>query len=102
MKRALLLCLAALPVFGLTPLTKGNRIGVLRNPESLANTIGNDLRGELSARGFKAFDARGTFEDAQHGGVSAADYYVEIVSSNEAERPVGGVAAGVGPTVVDV
>ena len=102
MKRALFLCLAALPAFGLTPLTRGNRIGILRAPESFANAIGTNLRDELSQRGFKAFDARGTFEDVQRGGVSAADFYVEVVWSDATQHHVASVGANVGPAVVDV
>ena len=110
MKRLALLCLVSLPAFGLTPLLRGNRIGVLRmtqpyehGPERVvARTIGNDLTIELSSRGFKAFQASVTFDDAQRGGAPAADYYVEIVSSDAYGHQVGAVAAGVGPVVVDV
>lgn len=110
MKRALLICLAATPLFALTPLTKGNRIGVLRSAENfaygaeqtVARNIGSDLRSELASRGFHAFDAQATLQDLQRGGAAPADYYIEIVSSNAAQHPVGAVAAGVGPAVVDV
>jgi hypothetical protein len=102
MKRALLICLVASPLFALTPLPKGNRVGVLRVNESVATAIGNQLRSELGARGFNAFDARGTFEDVKRGKGEPADYYVEIVESDASQNQLGGVGAAVGPAVVDM
>jgi hypothetical protein len=109
MRRVALLALIALPVFGLTPLERGNRIGVLQmaddfaGPERVvARTIGVDLTTELTARGFNAFQAKATYEDAQRGGAPGADYYVEVVSSRTAQRQTAGIGAGVGPVGVEV
>ena len=109
MKRLVLLCLVALPAFALTPLERGNRIGVLRMSEDfagpervVARTIGSDLTTELASRGFDAFQVKATFEDAQRGGAPGADYYVEIVSSHTTQRQTAGIGAGVGPVGVEV
>jgi hypothetical protein len=102
MKRALLICLVATPLFALTPLPKGNRVGLLRADDSVAKTIGSELLPELAARGFNAFDTRATFEDVQRGQGARADYYLEIVTSDATQHPVGGVGAAVGPAVVDM
>ncbi len=111
MKRLVLLCAIAAPLFGLTrPVTSGDRIGVLRmssqssfrTEQAVAKTILADLPEELSLRGFRAFDAGATFEEAQRGGAPAADYYVDVVSSAAGQRPLGGVGAAVGRVGVDI
>lgn len=109
MKRFALIVMVSLPAFALTPLTRGNRIGVLRMSEqfaygaeqAVARSIGRNLQDELSSRGFDAFDARATFEEIRRG-VDVADYYIEIVSSDATHHPVGSVMAGLGPVGVDV
>lgn len=110
MKRGLLLLLIALPAFGLTkPIARGDRIAVLRISDEFAHdvernvaaTLQKELRRELQARGFEAFDAEMTFEEAR-GEAPAADYYVEIVSGRTADREAGGIGAAVGAVGVDI
>ena len=103
MKRLAVLCVLALPLFGLTrPVSRGDRIGVLRSSEqAIAKAIESDLRDALHDRGFHAFDARATFDDMQRGGAPAADYYVEVVSSDAAGHAVGGVGTAVGAVAVE-
>lgn len=103
MKRMALLFLVTLPVFGLTRTpAPGDRIGILSvseeypdGPEhSVATTLRNELRRELRARGFEAFNANRDDE--------RADYFVEIVSSGASDHPVAGIGAGIGAVGVDV
>ncbi len=113
MKRLILLLASAIaiPVFGLERFPHhGDRIGVLRieehyglrSEQSVANIVQSDLQGELRELGFNAFDARLTYHDLLRSGPGNADFYVEIVSSRAANRPVGGVAAGTGGIAVEV
>ena len=106
MRRLALLCLLALPAFGLTkPLAPGVRIGVIRMPdeyESLTRTIERNLCQELQARGFQSFDTGMTYDEMQRRGVPNADYYVEIGSSDAAGNTVGGVGTGIGSVFVDI
>ena len=110
MKRALLLLLVAVPAFGLTkPLTRGDRIGLLQISSefahdverTVATSLQKNLQRELRARGFEAFDAQMTFEDARRESPNA-DYYVEIVSGHAANREWGGIGTGIGHVGVDV
>jgi hypothetical protein len=68
----------------------------------VARTLGNDLTSELSSRGFRAFQAKATYDDAQRGGAPEADYYVEVVSSRTSQRQTAAVAAAAGPVGVEV
>lgn len=105
---ALLLCLVALPAFGLTkPVVTGARIGVLRTPEpyawdKLAKSIASDLRDELQHRGFNSFDAGMTLEELQRHDEVKADYFVEVTYSEYAGREHGAVGAAIGAAVIDV
>ena len=113
MKRGILLplLLAALPAFGLTKTaaSHGNRIGILRIStefsadvdRALAATLQKQLTKELRSRGFEAFDAEMTFEDARREAPNA-DYFVEIVSGYAANRDTGGAGVGVGHVAVDL
>jgi hypothetical protein len=108
----LLLCLlAALPAFALNRSPRrGDRIGLLQMSErysqgaerSVAQTVQRDLQEELRAYGFDAFDARLTYDDLSRRDPANADFYVEVVSSDAANRPVGGVATGAGNIGVEV
>lgn len=98
-------------MFGLTkPVSHGDRIGVLRMSsryaegadETVATTLQKDLRRELRAVGFDAFDARASYDDLSRGSVSHADYYVEVVSSDADNRSVGGGGAAIGRVAVDI
>ena len=99
------------PAFALTRSPQpGDRIGILRMSDrfgygaerTVANTIQNDLRRELRALGFDAFDARVTYDDLYRRGPADADFYVEVVSSHAANREIGGIGTGAGPIAVDV
>jgi hypothetical protein len=114
MKRAIFIIasLTAVPLFALTsnPLP-GDRIGVLRMStrfgyaaeHTVAATIQHDLRRELDLLGFKSFDAQITYDELlRRGPQNDADYYVEILSSDAAGRPVGVADAAVGGVAVEV
>src|SRR5437867_512685 len=99
-----------IPAFGLTRSPQpGDRIGILRMSDrygygaedTVANIIQKDLRRELRALGFDAFDARVTYDDVFRRGPDA-DFYVEVVSSHAANREVGGIGTGAGPIAVEV
>jgi hypothetical protein len=113
MKRlaALLAVAMAVPAFGLTRSPRpGDRIGVLRMSDqfsygaerTVANALQHFLRDELRNLGFHAFDARTTYDDLLHRGPDDADFYVEVVSSYAANRPVAGAGAAVGDLAVEV
>ncbi|HUJ13414.1 MAG TPA: hypothetical protein VL284_06430 [Thermoanaerobaculia bacterium] len=113
MKRLTILVsiLITVPAFALTMTPKpGDRIGVLRMSgrygdraeRTIANTIQNDLIGELQALGYKAFDTKMTYDELLRGGPQDAEYYVEVLSSDAAGRPVGGAGAAVGGVAVEV
>lgn len=70
--------------------------------QTVAKTVHNDLRRELRALGFDAFDARIRYDDLSRSEPADADFYVEIVSSHAVHRPVGGVATGVGSVGIEV
>lgn len=70
--------------------------------ETVARTVQQDLRTELRALGFDAFDAGVTFDDLRRGDGSSADYYVEIVSSRAGDLPLGGVGIGGRDIAVDL
>src|SRR6266496_4011101 len=99
------------PAFALTRSPQpGDRIGILRMSDrfsygaehTVANTLQNDLRRELRALGFDAFDAGITYDDLSRRGPSNADFYVEVVSSHAMNRPVGGVGTGAGSVAIEV
>ncbi len=114
MKRALFACLivlAASPALAFrTTLRRGDRVAVLRpqlrddyrGAESVARTVCHYLQRELRSRGLDAFDARLTYDDVVRDGRTDADYYVEVVSSDAAAAPVGGVGIGNRNVGVDV
>lgn len=114
MKRALLACLLlgmAVPVMAFkTTLRRGDRIAVLRpqisdeyrGEERIARTISLYLQRELRHRGMDAFDAGITWDDLLREGKTDADYYVEVVASDAASSPVGGVGVGNRNVSVDV
>src|SRR5712691_3723360 len=101
----------AVPAFALTRVPRpGDRIGVLRMSDrhsygaeqTVAGTIQSDLRKELRALGFDAFDAGVTYDAMLRSGPGNADFYVEVVSGRAAGRPVGGIGAGAGGVAVEV
>ena len=112
--RRLILSLAfamTVPAFGLTRSPQpGDRIGILRMSDrfgygaehTVAHTLQNDLRRELRALGFDAFDAGVTYDDLSRRGPASADFYVEVVSGHAVNRPVGGVGADAGGVAVEV
>lgn len=69
--------------------------------KTVAKTVQADLRDELRALGFDAFDARVTFDEARRNGVNA-DYFVEILSSHDMNHPVGGGAVAGSNVAVEV
>jgi len=108
---ALLICAIAVPALALTTTPRpGDRIGVLRisdrfaygAEQTVASTIQNDLRRELRDLGFKAFDARITYDDLLRRGPGDADYYVEVVSAYAAGRPVGAMGVAIDGLAVEV
>jgi hypothetical protein len=110
MKRLVLICAFTLPMFGLTqPLASGNRVAVLRlsgdfapgAEDTVARTIQASLVRELKARGFDAFDARMTYEEAERRAPDA-DYYVEVMSSRASRQSVGGIGVGILRVGLDV
>lgn len=107
----LLLCAIAIPALALTTTPRpGDRVGVLRMSDrfaygaeqTVASTIQNDLRRELHDLGFKAFDARITYNELLRRGPGEADYYVEVVSAYAAGRPVGAVGAAIDGLAVEM
>jgi hypothetical protein len=113
MKRLILILgfAMAVPAFALTRAPRpGDRIGVLRMSDrysygaeqTVAGTIQSDLRRELRALGFDAFDAAVTYDAMLRSGPGDADFYVEVVSGRAGGRPVGGIGAGAGGVAVEV
>jgi len=70
--------------------------------QTVANTVQNDLRRELRALGFDAFDARVTYEELMRHSSPNADFFVEVVSSHAVNHPRGGVGVAAGGVAVDV
>lgn len=107
-----ILSLIAIPTFALTSNPQpGDRIGVLRmsgrfayrSEQTVANTVQHDLRRELQLLGFNAFDAGVTYEELLRGAAPKnADYYVEVMSSDAAGRPLGEAGVGLGGVAVEV
>jgi hypothetical protein len=99
------------PAFALTRSPQpGDRIGILRMSDrygygaehTVANTLQHDLRRELRALGFDAFDTGMTYDELSRQGLPNADFYVEVVSSHAANREIGGIGTGAGPVAVEV
>ncbi|MDQ3280563.1 MAG: hypothetical protein M3Q69_04040 [Acidobacteriota bacterium] len=76
------------------PQTQRARIGVLRGSDPVQTEIANALRRELRARGFDAFDAVRTYDEAVRDGAAVADYYVEISAGEASNQEYGGVEVG--------
>lgn len=70
--------------------------------QTVAKTVQNDLCSELRNLGFDAFDTRTTFDDLRAHGEPPADFYVEVVSSNAANSPLGGGGVGNGSIGVNI
>lgn len=112
MRRFLILLLfVAAPAFAFRQFPPpGSRIGVLRMSgdfaygadQIVAKTVQSDLCNELRNLSFDAFDARTTFHEIARSGGPAADFYVEVVSGNAMNRPVGGGGVGNGSIGFDV
>src|SRR5205814_1510330 len=106
----LLLLLAASSTFALDTTKRGNRVGVLITParyasgaeSAMAASIGKYLREELQKAGFDAFLTNVTYDDLSRNATTAADYYVEVASSDSSAGSKGGVDIGTGPVVVDI
>jgi hypothetical protein len=96
MKRLLLAMLAvipALPAVALDPSPSVVKIGVLRGEADIERTVARELTRELRERGFDAFDARRTYDEAVQDGAAVADVYVEVVGGSSAED-FGGIGVG--------
>ena len=74
--------------------TRATRIGVLRGIDELQMDVAEALRVELQTRGFDAFDAVRTYDQAVRDGAPVADYYVEIVGDSVSTTEHGGVGIG--------
>ena len=93
----------------LTP-RPGDRIGVLRMSDNfthgaeqtVAKTVQTDVRRELRARGFDAFDTSLTLAELSRRSTPTADFFVEVVSSHATNNPRGGAAIGAGEIAVEV
>jgi len=70
--------------------------------QTVANTVQSDLRRELRALGFDAFDARVTYEQLMRQSSPNADFFVEVVSSHAVNHPRGGVGVAASGVAVDV
>lgn len=77
------------------------RIGILR-PEvqydrgresSIQELVLRSLCSELRERGFDAYDAEMTYDEAEHGGVDA-DYLVEVIGGEAYSDDFGGIGIG--------
>src|SRR5213075_865214 len=107
---SLLIVLTAASAFALDTTKRGNRIGVLvtrdryeRGAEAaMSASIGKYLREELQKAGFDAFLTDVTYDDLTRNVTVAADYYVEVASSDTSGGTPGGVGVGGGPIAVDV
>ena len=113
MKRAvlaLLLVTAATSALAFDSAKRGNRIGVLitseryaQGPErAMAAEIGKYLRDELQKGGFDAFLMNVTYDQLSRNATEAADYYVEVTSSESSSGAKGGVGVDAGPVGVDI
>jgi hypothetical protein len=106
----LLLLLAATSALALDTTRRGNRIGVLvtrdryaQGPESaMAASIGKYLRDELQKGGFDAFLTNVTYDELSRNTTTAADYYIEVASSESSSGAQGGVGVGSGAIGVDL
>ncbi|HEX8616252.1 MAG TPA: hypothetical protein VF911_01590 [Thermoanaerobaculia bacterium] len=96
MKRLLLaLILVVLPNAAFAfDTTRATRIGVLRCDDALQSDVAAALRNELRARGFDAFDAVRTYDEAVRDGAAVADYYVEIAAGDASTDEYGGLGVG--------
>lgn len=107
---SLLIVLTAASAFALDTTKRGNRIGVLvtrdryeRGAEAaMSASIGKYLRDELQKAGFDAFLTDVTYDDLTRNVTTAADYYVEVASSDTSGGTPGGVGVGSGAVAVDV
>ncbi|HJW94737.1 MAG TPA: hypothetical protein VJ901_14055 [Thermoanaerobaculia bacterium] len=108
---ALLIVLSAASAFALDTTKRGNRIGVLvtrdrytdRGAEAaMAASIGKYLREELQKAGFDAFLTDVTYDELARNTTSAADYYVEVASSETSGGSPGGVGVGNRDLGVDI
>ena len=96
MKRLLLLLvLVASPVIAFAlDTSKALSVGVLRGLHDEQDAVADALRRELSTRGFDAFDAERTYDEAVSDGAPVADYYVEVSAANASDVEYGGVGVG--------
>jgi hypothetical protein len=105
-----LIVLTAASAFALDTTKRGNRIGVLVTRDryehgaeaAMSASIGKYLREELQKAGFDAFLTDVTYDDLTRNVTVAADYYVEVTSSDTSGGTPGGVGVGSGPIAVDV
>jgi hypothetical protein len=88
----------------------GDRVGVLMVAEQnapvtdihLAESVLNDLRTELAARGFDAFRMATTVDALRPDDRPAAKYFVEIVASHGESNVTAGVGMAAGPIAGEV
>lgn len=105
----LLLVLAATSAFALDTVTRGKRIGVLVSREryegaesAMSASIAKYLREELVKAGFDAFDTKVTYDELSRNATTAADYYIEITSSDSTGGVPGGIGIGNSSVGVDI
>jgi hypothetical protein len=105
---ALILVLAPAAAFAFDTTRRAERIGILLSAADfdheretvVEREVRRALRAELRARGFDAFDAERTFDEAARDGELAADYLVEIIGGDPQSEEYGGL--GIGGRHIDV
>lgn len=95
---ALLLLTMPAAAFAFDTTRRAVRVGVLHAPDAydqrVSALVNRLLREELRKRGFDAFDADMTFDEAMQSDTSTADIYVEVVGGEVDSDNQGGVALG--------
>jgi hypothetical protein len=99
---ALLVLLAPGVAFAFDASRHPARIGVLRplaqydrgRESSIQDLVLRSLRSELRERGYDAFDAQMTYEEAERRDAGTADYLVEVVGGDAYSDDYGGIGIG--------
>ena len=81
---------------------RAERIAVLRAPDThiraddavVSDAVTTSLTRELRRRGFDAFDAERTYDEAMRDGAADADYLIEIVGAGADVRDHAGIGVG--------
>jgi hypothetical protein len=105
----LVILLASGSALALDTSHRGNRIGILQpalryqsHDAAMSSSIRKYLRDELRKGGFDAFDANATYDDLDRNGANAADYYIDIASSDAQSGSYGGIGVGGDNVAVDI